>query len=418
MNFDFLIELFILFSRCKVCHTMSGSEPEKDIETLIQVYKSACETVNREPIRKVIHFLNLIDKENEPSIDGYNLDLSGNLPEFKTKRLDQDDAIALARELSEDFLITDINLSYNNIGNTGAIAIGKALQDNKFLEKLNVSMCDIEAKGAEAICTGIQMNDNLRALSLKGNKIGRQGGILLSATLQVNSSLTELDISDTDQTNESLIALTTVLLDNTTVKTLDVSNPLLTSEQEETTIHFAKMLHVNYSLTELHLSKHGMKDFGATQLAESLKDNKTLKYLNLACNKISEDGTRAFASLLKLNTPLKKLSFASNRIGNNGLAALSEAIATNNCNLTTLWINNNGITETGLCALAAALRSNITLSNIYIWGNELKNTACNAFEQLMEGNKPRLHQHNTDVVPYIVDGVTYLAETGHYLFSH
>lgn len=397
---------------------MSGSEAERDVESLIESYKKACKTVNREPISKVIHFLNLIDKENEPNIDGYNLDLRGNLPEFRDKRLDNDDAIALARELSEDFVMTDLNLSYNNLGNTGAIAIGKALQDNKFLEKLNLSMCDIEAKGTEAICTGIQMNDSLRSLCLKGNKIGRQGGILLSATLQVNNCLNELDISDTDQTNESLIALTTVLLDNTTVKKLNVSNPLLTSEQEETTIHFAKMLHVNYSLTELHLSKHGMKDFGAEQLAESLHDNKTLKYLNLSCNKIAEDGAKAFAALLKLNTPLQKLSFASNRIGNNGLAALSEAIATNNCNLNTLWVNNNGITETGLCALAASLRSNITLANIFIWGNELRNTACNAFEQLMDGSKPRLLQHNTDVVPYVVDGVTYLAETGHYLFSH
>eukprot|EP00116_Pleurobrachia_bachei_P005133 sb/3465395/ len=397
---------------------MTDSEAEKEVENLISVYKEACKKVEKPPINKFVEFLNLVDKENEPSIDGYNIDLSGNLPEFKYNRLDHNDAIAIARELSEDFIISDLNLSFNNIENTGAIALGKSLQDNKFLESLDLSMCDIDVKGVEAICTGLQMNDNLKRLNLKGNKFGRQGGILLSATLQVNSTLRDLNIADTDQTNESLIALTTVLHHNTTIKKLDVSNPLLVSEQEETTVHFSKMLRVNYGLTELRLCKHGIMDFGASQLADALCDNNSLLFLDLGCNKISEDGARALAGLIRQNTPLKKLSLTSNRIGDNGVVAISEAVATNNCNLTTLMVNNNGITEKGLCAVAAALRLNITLSNVYIWGNELRNTACDAFERLMDGNKPRILPHNTDIEPYKVDGVTYLSEAGHYLFSH
>ena len=394
------------------------SEDGKSVEQLVEVYKDSCFKVNKLPVQKILNFFNGIEKETEPSIDGYSLDLNGNQPEFKFNRLDDKDIAAFSAELYGDFLITDLNLSYNNIFDTGALALGKALQQNKYIETLSLAMGNIGFKGVEAICTGLQMNDTIRKLNLKGNKIGRDGGILLSATLQINNTLSDLNIADTDQTIESMIALTTVLLDNVVIKKLDASNPLLTSQQEETTCHFAQMLKTNYSLSELHLCKHGIKDFGAAQLVECLKENKTLVYLNVNCNSIAEDGAKAFGALLKLNTPLKKLGLASNRIGNNGIVALSEAIATSNCNLTSLWINNNHITETGLCALAAALRMNITLTNIYIWGNDLRNTACNAFQLLMEGNKPRILGHNTDVTPYVVDGVTYLAETGHYLFSH
>jgi len=396
----------------------NGDKEEKDIAYLQGVYEEACKAVERPPIQKLLTFLDAVSNEFEPDIDGYTVDLSGILPEHKYNRLSSQDIIALSRALSEDFLISDLNLSYNDLGNEGAIALGKSLQDNRFLEKLDVSMCDIDVKGVEALCTGLQMNDHLTGLNLCGNKIGRQGGILISASLQVNSTLNSLNLACTDQNNESLIALTTVMLDNTSIKKLDVSSPLLTSEQEETTIHFGRMLRTNYGLTELYLCKHGMKDYGASQLAESLKDNKTLVHLNLSCNKITEDGAKAFANLLKLNTPLKELSLCSNRIGNNGVVALSEALATYNCNLNKLWLTNNNINEAGLCALAASLRSNITLSNVYIWGNDIGNSACNAFNDLMKGGSPRLLEWNTDVVPYVVDGVTYLSETGQYLFSH
>ncbi len=39
-------------------------------------------------------------------------------------------------------------------------------------------------------------------------------------------------------------------------------------------------------------------------------------------------------------------------------------------------ITSNNIHEEGLCALANALKSNVGLKSIYIWGNVLEEKAC------------------------------------------
>ena len=50
------------------------------------------------------------------------------------------------------------------------------------------------------------------------------------------------------QTTESVIALATVLTANKTLRALNVNRPLLFSEQEETTVHFAKVLKVKQTI--------------------------------------------------------------------------------------------------------------------------------------------------------------------------
>ena len=53
------------------------------------------------------------------------------------------------------------------------------------------------------------------------------------------------------QKTESVIALATVLNQNTTLKALNVNRPLLFSHQEETTVHYARMLKVRL-VTRIH----------------------------------------------------------------------------------------------------------------------------------------------------------------------
>lgn len=84
------------------------------------------------------------------------------------------------------------------------------------------------------------------------------------------------------QKTDSLIALATVLNHNSSLVDLNVSRPILFSQQEETTVHFAGMLKVNHGLRNLHLAKHDTKDFGAARIAENLWNNLTLTYLDLS----------------------------------------------------------------------------------------------------------------------------------------
>ncbi|XP_078265956.1 leucine-rich repeat-containing protein 34 isoform X3 [Rhinoraja longicauda] len=181
--------------------------------------------------------------------------------------------------------------------------------------------------------------------------------------------------------------------------------------QEEMTVHMADMLHVNQTLQELHLARFEMKDFGVQQLCEQLVQNKTLRYLDLHCNHISCDGARHLAELLKHNTPLKILDLSANRIGDDGLVYISEALRYLNDQLLGLSVTRNSITGIGLVAFANILKSNTTLRNVYIWGNELDDAACIEFANLLKVG--RLKPKQTDVSPYWIDGRVYLAELSH-----
>ena len=96
-----------------------------------------------------------------------------------------------------------------------------------------------------------------------------------------------------------------------------------------------------------------------------------------------------------------------------------------------LSIKSNNISGEGLCAIADCLKYNSTLNKIYIWGNNLEESACivnifqvylkyllklvillynllKAFSNLIKIG--RISQDNTDVRAYEVDNVTYLSE--------
>ena len=93
-----------------------------------------------------------------------------------------------------------------------------------------------------------------------------------------------------------------------------------------------------------------------------------------------------------------------------------------------LRVCHNSIGDKGLCSLANALKTaNSTLTHAYIWGNKIGEPTCNvshantiiaknsnfifiqAYRELLESE--RLLPDNTDVRPYEVDGVNYLART-------
>ncbi|KAL4221640.1 Leucine-rich repeat-containing protein 34 [Mactra antiquata] len=348
--------------------------------------------------------------------DNMNLYLAGNNKLLTDKRLTDKDCEVLYKLLQNNVFVTSLDLRYNNITDEGIKFLAKLLEENSVIEDINVMCNDFGKDGAEVLAKALQKNSGLRALRLNGNKIGNRGGMYFAQMLQINTTLQALDVGDTDLTTESIIALATVLVNNRTLKAINVNRPILFSNQEECTVHFAKMLKVNNSLEELHLQKFDIRDFGATRLAENLMENFTLQYLDLSCNRITRDGTKELAKVLKKNTAIKKLDLSFNRLEDDGAMHLAEAIATYNTTLETLDVRTNNICGKGLCSLSDAMKMNNSLTQIYIWGNKLEESAAIAFANLLETG--RLEKANTDVQPYLVDGRTILSELNHSLQRH
>ncbi|ETE72303.1 Leucine-rich repeat-containing protein 34 [Ophiophagus hannah] len=272
---------------------------------------------------------------------------------------------------------------------------------------------DIGTLGAEFIAKAMHRNETLCYLRMTGNKIENKGGMYFAAMIQVNNTIQKLDFGDCDLGTQSMIALATVLNHNESIKALNLNRPILYSEEVKTTIHIASMLKVNCTLVELHLCKHGMRNFGIERLCDALYNNSTLRYLDLSCNKISRDGMKFLGQLLKQNSTLEIVDLNFNRIEDDGAFYLSDALTTHNRTLQalvykifipsymdviTLAVTYNNISGAGLVALSDAMKTNPAFA-------ELLQSGC-------------LKATGTDVEPYEVDGRIYLAEVSHGLKHH
>ncbi|KAM9332671.1 leucine-rich repeat-containing protein 34 [Pholidichthys leucotaenia] len=346
----------------------------------------------------------------------FTLKLPGNNRLRRVQRLCDNDVLALSECLRSNDSVTGLDLRYNDIRDEGAGHLAKLLKEKSCLRSLDLIFNNIQTDGAKVLADGLQSSSSLLSLRLSGNKIGDRGGMFLIGSLKLNSSLQELELANTDLGTQSVVALTVELKTNTRLRSVDISRPLLFSQQEEWAVHCYQMLKVNRSLVELHLGKMGITDYGMEQLTDGLKLNRSLRYLDLRCNHVTCDGAGFLAKALRENTTLKIIDLSSNRIEDEGAVYLSEAVAWPGCVLTELSVRSNGIRTKGLLSLVQAMKTNTTLTHIYIWGNQLEELVCQAFSQLMSSG--RLDVERTDVSPYQVDGRTFVAEVFHSLRRH
>ncbi|NXU98102.1 LRC34 protein, partial [Cettia cetti] len=379
-------------------------------------YVQACQNLSQPENPFIARVLQEADKNDEISTKGITLKLAGNNHLVPVPRVTDDDLGVLVSVLDQAAFVTGLDLAYNLLTDAGAQTIATFLEENSSLQYLNLMFNDIGTSGAELIAEALHSNQSLVHLRMTGNKIGNQGGMFFASMLKTNSTLKKLDLGDCDLGLQCLVATAIALTQNESLKAINLNRPLLSSQQEETTVHIARMLRSNSSLVELHLGKHEMKNFGVERLCEALYGNSSLRYLDLSCNNITSDGVKFLGELLKRNKILRILDLSANRIEDIGAIYLSEALETRNMALQALSVVSNNITGEGLVALASALQSNTTLTHIYIWGNKLDRDTCVAFWELMEMG--RLELGCTDVLPYEVDGEVFLAEQSHGLGRH
>ncbi|NXT77675.1 LRC34 protein, partial [Zapornia atra] len=383
---------------------------------LHQRYVGSCQNLGQPENPFVARVLQEAEKNDKIWTKGVTLKIAGNNHLVPVQKVTDEDLQVLLSVLQNAGCVTGLDLRCNVLTDAGAKHVATFLQENSTLRYLNLMSNDIGTSGAELIARALHRNKTLVHLRMTGNKIGNEGGMFFASMLQVNSTLEKLDLGDSDMGTQCLIAIATALTQNESVKAMNLNRPLLYSQQEETTVHVALMLKRNSSLVELHLCKHEMRNFGVERLCEALYENTSLRYLDLSCNKITSDGVKFLGELLKQNQTLEILDLGTNRIEDDGAIYLSEALAWCNRTLQALSVVNNNISGKGLVALSDAMKTNMELSYIYIWGNKFDEATCMAFSELIE--KGRLKPNCTDVEPYEVDGHVHLAELSHGLKKH
>ncbi len=130
----------------------------------------------------------------------------------------------------------------------------------------------------------------------------------------------------------------------------------------------ANALHNNTILEELNLWNNQVSDLGTFSLSKILSvSNFTLRSLGLGQNGISDVGAQHLAEMLKTNQTITRLWLFHNEIGDRGVQALADVLAHENKSLQWLDLRlNKSVTDSSFDAVANMLKNNQSLRKYWM----------------------------------------------------
>ncbi|XP_073699608.1 NACHT, LRR and PYD domains-containing protein 3-like [Garra rufa] len=326
---------------------------------------------------------------------------------------------ALATVLESDTSLKELNMSNNNLQDSGVqllctglenmkchleilrlndcgltnkscSALATVLESDTSLKELNMSnnnFNSIQDSGVKLLCTGLEhIKCNLEIMRLSNCSITEEGYKALASALRSNPShLIELDLTGNDPGQSGVKELNDLLQDpNCQLKTLRFLGPAA----DEACQYVTGIVGKNpLLLRELDLSKHELGDTRVNQIAALLEDKHCkLNTLILSNCSVTEEGYKALASALRSNpSHLIELDLPGNDPGQSGVKELTELLQDPNYQLKTLRLSNCSITEEGYKALASALRSNPShLIELDLTGNDPGQSGVKELNDLLQ----------------------------------
>jgi Ran GTPase-activating protein (RanGAP) involved in mRNA processing and transport len=286
-----------------------------------------------------IKFQNLITNSNLTSLNLNCLALS-------------DGVIDFANALSQNKVLTSLQLCGNEFYEQGATAVANALQQSNTLVSLDVSLNKISDKGLDAFATALKSNSSLTALEMRECRISLPEGSVLEA-MRFNTTLTQLDLSRNSLNGKSGTELSLVLQSNSSLRCLKLQGNNIGKEGATA---LSEGLKVNNSLSELNISGNYMYSEGVTAICEALKHNSALLDLNMSNNSCKTDGAIAVSEMLKVNSTLQNLDLSWNCMEDAGISAVADQVCTYQ-HIRSIDLNCNNISIPVYGALYRRLRA-------------------------------------------------------------
>ena len=340
------------------------------------------------------------------SLTDLDLHLSSLRTMFSRAKIDNEEIDQLSQALSVNTRLTHLNLSGNEIDESGAKLLSEALFDNTALTHLNLDDNLVGASGAAYLSFTLPVNHTtLTYLNLDGNLV--QAGVTsLSWALSHNTTaLTDLNLVRNEIDDSGAESLSMALSNNTTLTHLNLSGNEIGAPGATS---LSRALSVNTTLTDLHLSNNEIDTSGATSLFQVLSRNTTLTHLNLSENNIGNSYALSFFEDLSDNTTLTHLNLSGNKIGVSA-APPQSVFRPHNVRLTHLNLSDNNINDHGAYHLSSFLLRNTTLTHLNLSHNRIHDLGALHLSQALSGNTPLTHlnlSHNS-----IDDrGANYLSE--------
>lgn len=218
--------------------------------------------------------------------------------------------------------VTDLNLSYNNLGKVSLPALAYLTEETPSLRLLNLSGNEIGKSSLKQLKLLILKCKSIVCLDLSHNKLGDEELYGIGKALLKNDTITDLILSYNDFGAYNAMEFGSFIARYETLKNLDLSYNHL----HEGTVGVFEGLERNRVLRVLNLSHNGIPDIAALALSWALKKNKRLKELNLSCNFITSRGMKVIADGLKKNAVLEVLKFAKNPMRASGALKVIQSV--------------------------------------------------------------------------------------------
>ncbi|XP_064419093.1 NACHT, LRR and PYD domains-containing protein 3-like [Latimeria chalumnae] len=187
----------------------------------------------------------------------------------------------LSSVLSTNSSLMELDLEGNNLGDSGVKHLSAGLRDpNCKLQTLGLQECGLKAGCCEDLFSVLSTNSSLTELNLSGNNLGDSGVKHLSAGLRdSNCKIQKLVLVVCDLTSGCCEALSSVLSTNSSLTELYLSdNNLGDSGVKHLSAGLRdpncklQTLCINSSLTVLYLSNNNLGDSGVKCLSAGLRD--------------------------------------------------------------------------------------------------------------------------------------------------
>ncbi|XP_050958487.1 NACHT, LRR and PYD domains-containing protein 12-like isoform X34 [Labeo rohita] len=263
-------------------------------------------------------------------------------------------------------LLKELNLSEYELGYTRVNQIAALLQDKHCqLNTLMLCDCGLTEESCSALATVLRSNPSLKELDMSDNNLQDSGVRKLQDGLEnTNCTLEKLRLSDCSITEEGYKALASALR----------SNPS--------------------HLIELDLTGNDPGQSGVKELNDLLQDPncqlKILRFLGPAADEACQYVTGIVGKNPLL---LRELNLSEHELGDTQVNQIAALLQDKHCQLNTLILNNNCITEGGCHVLAAALNSNPSnLTELDLSENKLGNPGMKIILTLFENVQCRLEK--------------------------
>ncbi|XP_035257501.1 NLR family CARD domain-containing protein 3-like [Anguilla anguilla] len=276
--------------------TKTGSRSESIEETVLFIKERIEEESSAERTINLFHCLNELN-DNSLVEEIKNFQRTGKLSNEKLEP-HQCSALAFMLLMSEEILDEFDLTTYN----TSAAGYQRLVPVVRHCRKAILNGCGLTEKSCEIVASALQSsNSPLRDLDLSNNNLRDSGVKLLCAALSPNCKLQKLGLNGCDLTEKSCeIVASALQSSNSPLRDLDLSNNNLGDSGVK--LLCAGLMSPDCKLQTLWLSGCGVTQRGCDSLASALCSNPShLRELDLRYNHPGDSGVRAL-SAAKLDT--------------------------------------------------------------------------------------------------------------------